>query len=186
VHAPDPAPRSEKEERGVRLVILDLDLTLWDHRNVSGLALPFRRVSADAVEDQHGVRVTLFPGVHSLLNGLRERNLIVACASWNDPEPVDEIFDLLALGEFFDHRKVEPHPHKERLVAALLQSLRAAGQDLAPSEILYVDDRRIHLDGIYAAVGQIRFLQFGVDIRRPDEVLAFLDRLRDAAHAPRQ
>ncbi len=160
----------------VRLVILDLDLTLWDHRNVTGLARPFQKNGDDAVVDQTGVRVSLFPGVRTLLEGLRERKVIVAVASWNEPDAVQEIFDLLDLNHYFDHKKVEPHPNKERLVAALFRDLEAAGRGVQPSEVLYVDDRRIHVDAIHATVGHIRFLQFGVDIQRPDDVLAHLDR----------
>ncbi len=162
----------------VRLVILDLDLTLWDHRNVTALVRPFRRVGDDAIADQDGVRVSLFPGVRPLLDGLRDRGLIVACASWNDPRPVEEILDLLHLGHYFDHKKVEPHPHKQQTVSALFSELAEAGVRLAPEEVLYVDDRTIHLDAVRAAVGPIRFLQFGVDIRTLDEVLAYLDQER--------
>lgn len=160
----------------VRLVILDLDLTLWDHRNVTALARPFRRVGDDAIEDQSGVRVSLFPGVRPLLDGLRERGFIVACASWNDPPAVEEIFDLLNLGHYFDHKKVEPHPHKQQTIGALLSELASSGITLSPDEVLYVDDRTIHLDAVRATVGPIRFLQYGVDIRSLDEVLVYLDR----------
>ena len=163
----------------VRLVILDLDLTLWDHRNVTGLARPFQSAGDDAVVDQTGVRVSLYPGVRTLLDGLRARKMIVAAASWNEPDAVQEIFDLLHLNHYFDHKKVEPHPNKERLVAALFRDLEATGSRVDPSEALYVDDRRIHLDAIYSTVGPIRFLQFGVDIQRPDDVLAHLDRAMD-------
>jgi len=160
----------------VRLVVLDCDLTLWDHRNVSALARPFQRVGEDVVEDQHGVRVALFPQVRTLLEGLRQRRMIVACASWNEPAFVDEIFAALNLGRYFDHKKVEPHPEKHRTIAALLDELAARGVRLEPDEVLYVDDRRIHLDAINETVGAIGFLQYGVDIRALDEVLEYLDR----------
>jgi predicted phosphatase len=62
-------------------------------------------------------------------------------------------------------------------VAALVADLAARGLALRPDEILYVDDRRIHLDAIHAAVGPVRFFQMGHDIERPDEVLAYLDAL---------
>ncbi|MDQ7859660.1 MAG: magnesium-dependent phosphatase-1 [Armatimonadota bacterium] len=167
----------------VRLVILDCDLTLWNHPNVTALARPLRRVATDAVEDQAGVRVTLFPGVHRTLEGLRQRGLIVACASWNEPEPVEEIFTLLDLGRYFDHRKVEPHPHKDRTIRALLDELRGRGTALEPDQVLYVDDRRLHLEAVRAAVGGIRFLQYGVDIRALDELLSYLDSRGPAAQA---
>lgn len=159
----------------VRLVVLDCDLTLWDHRDVTSLARPFRRVASDAIEDQTGVRVTLFPEVRPLLDGLRRRGLIIACASWNEPQPVDEIFSLLRIDHYFDHKRVEPHPEKHRTIVALLHELAARGTALAPEQVLYVDDRRIHLDAIRTAVGPIRFLHYGVDITSLDEVLAYLD-----------
>jgi len=159
----------------VRLVILDLDLTLWDHWNVTALARPFRRISDEAVEDERGVRVSLYPGVRWLLDSLRTRGLIIACASWNDPQPVEEIFNLLDLGHYFDYRKVEPHPHKQQTISALFAELAASGVRLAPDEVLYVDDRTIHLDAVREAVGPIRFLQYGVDIQSLDEVLRYLD-----------
>ncbi|MDR7482571.1 MAG: magnesium-dependent phosphatase-1 [Armatimonadota bacterium] len=161
----------------VRLVILDCDLTLWNHANVTALRLPFERDGDDAVRDQDGVRVALYPGVRRLLAGLRARKLVVAAASWNRPEPVAQIFALLGLEPYFDLRKVEPHPHKERMVAALVGELAGRGLALRPEEILYVDDRRIHLDAIHASVGPVRFLQMGHDIQRPDEVLGYLDDL---------
>ncbi|MBI3998928.1 MAG: magnesium-dependent phosphatase-1 [Armatimonadetes bacterium] len=168
----------------VRLVVLDLDLTLWDHRNVTGLVRPFRRVDDETIEDQGEVRVTLFPGVRALLEGLRERGLIIACASWNDPQAVEEIFDLLELGHYFDHRKVEPHPHKQLTISALFAELAEGGISLAPDQVLYVDDRTLHLDAVRAAVGPIRFLQYGVDIRSLDEILRYLDRAEASPALP--
>ncbi len=161
---------------GVRLVILDLDLTLWDHWNVSVLRRPFRRVADDAIEDQEGVRVSLHPGARHVLAGLRARGVMIACASWNEPRPVDEIITLLDLGSSFDYRKVEPHPHKERTILALLHKLTEAGLPLTPDEVLYIDDRRIHEEAIRKAVGPVRFLQYGVDVRSLEDVLAHVDR----------
>ena len=111
-----------------------------------------------------------------MLEGLRARGLIVACASWNDPEPVDEIFSLLDLGRYFDYKKVERHPHKERTISALLRELAGSGTAPAADEVLYVDDRPIHVDAIRAAVGPVRFLQYGADIHALEEVLGYLDR----------
>lgn len=171
----------------VRLVILDLDLTLWDHRNVTALARPLERVGDDAVEDRQGVRVSLFPGARRLLDGLRERGLIIACASWNNPGPVEEIFGLLGLSPYFDHKKVEPHPHKQHTIGALLAELKAAGVALTPDEVLYVDDRTIHLPAVRAAVGPIRFLQHGVDVATLEDILRYLDRIgaSEAGRTPR-
>ena len=160
----------------VRLVILDLDRTLWDHHNVTDLRLPFRRVDAETVEDAGGVRVRLRPGVRELLGGLRERGVLISVASWNEPAPVFAILDQLELTEFFICPQVAPHPYKERTIAALLQELAARGVAVAPEEVLFVDDRELHLRRVRAAVGPVQTLHAGVEISDLRDVLKALNR----------
>jgi HAD superfamily phosphatase (TIGR01681 family) len=176
---------------GIKLVVLDCDGTLWDHLDVSGLALPFRQVTPDSVADAQGVRVTLFGGTRALLEGLRQRGIIISVASWNHPEPVFQIFHLLDIGRYFRHPQVEFHPDKAAMISRLLQMLAAEGlalalSDEAPSrltprnggrdgasEVLYVDDRTLHIEHVRQVVGNIHFLQMGVDIAGPEGVLAY-------------
>ncbi len=160
---------------GIRLVIFDCDLTLWDHRNVSGLRLPFRKVDAEAVADADGVQVRLFPGVREVLAAIHDQGLLMSVASWNQPEHVFAIFDLLELSGYFTRPKVEPHPYKERTIAALFQELRADGLPLRPEEVLYVDDRTLHFERVREAVGPVHILQAGVDFTQFADVLAYLN-----------
>lgn len=159
----------------VRLVIFDCDRTLWDHPDVSDLHLPFRKVDEDTVADGRGERVRLFPGTRTALEALRARDILISVASWNQPEPVFAIFELLNLGPYFTQPKVEFHPHKDRMVKTLLQDLAADGITLHPEEILFVDDNPGHLDTVRAAIRPIRTLQMGVDIDDPLDVLTHLD-----------
>ncbi len=159
----------------IRLVIFDCDLTLWDHRNVSGLRLPFRKVDAETVADADGVQVRLFPGVREVLAAIHDHGLIMSVASWNQPEHVFSIFDLLGLSSYFTRPKVEPHPYKERTIAALFQELRADGFPLRPEEVLYVDDRTLHFERVREAVGPVHILQAGVDFTHFTDVLTYLD-----------
>lgn len=158
----------------VRLVILDCDRTLWDHHNVSELRLPFSRIDTDTIQDAGGVRVRLQPGARGLLHALRERGVLTSIASWNRPEPVFAIFELLGLSEFFVRPKVEFHPYKERTVTSLLQELASEGVALRPEEVLYVDDRPLHLRRVRAALGPLVTLQAGVDIRDLREILNYV------------
>ncbi len=160
----------------VKLVILDCDLTLWDHPNVSELRLPFTRVDPDTVEDAGGVRVRLVPGVRELLAELRARGILVSIASWNQPEPVFAILDLLGLRPCLTRPKVEPHPYKERTITALLAELAAEGITILPDEVLYVDDRALHLRRVREALGSIRTLHPQDDITDLRDVLGYVDR----------
>jgi len=96
-------------------------------------------------------------------------------ASWNQPEHVFAIFDLLGLSGYFTRPKVEPHPYKERTIAALFQELRADGLPLRPEEVLYVDDRTLHFERVREAVGPVHILQAGVDFTQFADVLAYLN-----------
>ncbi len=163
------------DEMAVKLVILDCDLTLWNHNNVSELRLPFSRLDADTVQDANGVQVRLLPGGRELLAGLQARGILVSIASWNLREPVFAILDLLGLTAYFTRPKVEPHPYKERTIAGLLEEFAAEGIVFRPDEVLYVDDRALHLRRVRETVGAIRTLRPGRDIKDLREVMLYLD-----------
>jgi len=161
----------------VKLVILDCDLTLWDHANVTALQLPLARVDAETVQDADGVRVTLVPGVRELLSGLHARGILVSIASWNQPDPVFAILDLLDLSRYFTHPKVEPHPYKERTITALLSELATEGIVLQADEVLYVDDRALHLRRVREAVGAIHTLRPGDEVKDLHDVVSYVDQI---------
>lgn len=155
----------------IKLVILDCDRTLWDHHNASELTLPFSPLDGEAVRDAAGVAVRLLPGARQLLERLREQSILISIASWNVPEPVFAIFELLELTGFFVRPKVEAHPHKDRTIAATLRELAADGIVLQPEEVLFVDDKPTHLAEVRAGVGPVRTLQAGVQVRDLREIL---------------
>jgi magnesium-dependent phosphatase-1 len=159
----------------IGLVIFDCDNTLWDHDDVSTLQLPFRKVDDDTVADARGEEVHLAPGARKALEALRRRGILLSIASWNHPEPVFAIFELLGLTGFFMHPKVEFHPNKDRMVAALLEELAAEGIPLSPEEVLFIDDRPEQLRRVREGVGPVRILRAGVEITDLREVLTKLD-----------
>ncbi|HVH32290.1 MAG TPA: magnesium-dependent phosphatase-1 [bacterium] len=159
----------------VKLVILDLDRTLWDHHNVTELHAPFTLIDAQTVADATGMRVRLQPGARALLETLRERGILISIASWNEPAPALAILEALRLRDYFVHPKVEFHPYKERMVSDLVQELTAEGVRVRPEEILYVDDRALHFKRVRRAVGPVQTLQTGADIRDLRDVIGYLD-----------
>lgn len=165
----------------VKLVILDLDRTLWDHHNVTELRAPFTRIDAQTVADATGVRVRLLPGARELLDTLRERGTLISIASWNEPAPAFAILEALGLRNYFVHPKVEFHPYKERMVSDLVREVSEDGVHLRPEEILYVDDRALHFRRVRGAVGPVQTLQAGVDIRDLRDVIGYLDREEPAS-----
>ncbi|MDQ7842867.1 MAG: magnesium-dependent phosphatase-1 [Armatimonadota bacterium] len=159
----------------VRLVIFDCDRTLWDHADVSSLRLPYRRLDGDTVVDSRGERVRLFPGVREVLETLRRRGILVSIASWNRPEHVFPIFELLGLTPYFIRPKVEFHPRKDAMIQALLTELAADGHPLRPEEVLFVDDRPANLRRVRDALGPVRTVQAGVEITDVRAVLGYLE-----------
>ena len=155
----------------IRLVVFDCDRTLWDHEDVSALQPPFRKVDSETAADAQGIPVRLYPGVRDVLETLRRRGIICSVASWNRPEPVYAILDLLDLRGFLTHPKVEFHPNKDRMIESLLRELRDEGIDLRPQEVLFVDDRARNLHIVRGAIGPIETLQPGVDFTDFREVL---------------
>lgn len=160
---------------GIHLVILDADMTLWNHPDISSLTLPFKKLDKNSLIDARGKVLRLFDGIRDLLKGLKERNLIISLVTWNKPEHVDEAIRVLEIDKFFRFIEIKFAPNKHLLVARILARLSEKGVQLKPHEILYVDDQTRHLNDIYEKVGRIIFLQMWKDVKEPYEILTYID-----------
>ncbi len=143
----------------VKVVFLDLDGTVWDHSDISSLIPPFRVVDDDVIKDRAGVEVRLRVGVREFLRFVRDLGLVVAALSWNDPEIALEALKAFKLVNYFDRLYIEPHPHKGLV---MLKAIKELGVE--PEEVIYVDDRDIHLGEVRELVGNVKFIQFGKDV----------------------
>ena len=141
-------------------MILDLDGTLWDHPDISSLSLPFEKVDDRTLADSRGVRVHLFEGVREFLQHCRALGLKLAVASWNVYEKAYEALRVFDIDRFFDVLTIEPYPRKELMIEKILSYL---GLDI--EDVLYIDDRPIHLEGIRARLGGVAFLQAWKDFK---------------------
>src|SRR3989442_3103605 len=148
----------------IRLVILDCDRTLWEHEDVLMLQAPFTRVDGQTVQDARGEQVRLAAGARQLLDALRQRGILISLCSWNRADLVFAILDLLGLTPYFVHPKVEFHPHKDRMIAALLAELAQEGTVLQPEEVLFVDDNPMMLGKGRQGVGTVRYLPAELDV----------------------
>ncbi len=105
----------------MKLLILDLDKTLWSHHNVTDTSPPYRRVAEDTVVDSRGEVVRLNPCARELLELAKSRGLLLAVASWNDPEKALAVLETMGLKEYFDVVVVEPFT---RTVPSCISSCR--------------------------------------------------------------
>ena len=155
----------------MKLLVLDLDGTLWDHEDASRLVPPFR-VYGDRVVDAYGEELNLFPGVREFLKWAGERFLI-SIASWNLEEFVRPVLEALNLWDYFLFPKIEGHPDKAAMIERTMAELRAAGYDV--DEVIYVDDRTIHVDEIMEIIPNLRFIHMWVDVGSFEELKKMLE-----------
>lgn len=156
----------------VKLVVFDLDHTLWDHPNVSSLVFPLTLVTSDSVEDAERSKVTLFRGIRETLEALRDRGLVLSVASWNDPPPVLELLRLFGLGELFKYPQVEWDVPKVEMIRRTVRLIRRnLHVDIRPEEILFVDDNEKHHEIVREQEKGIRLAKAWVNPKSPTELL---------------
>jgi len=159
----------------IRLVIFDLDCTLWDHDDASTLRPPFRLENEDTIIDANGIKLKLFPGVREVLEKLRKKNKFLAVASWNKYSKVIKILKALKLDRFFDVICIEDHPFKDNMLLKILGEFRKRGILIKPNEVIFVDDRELHKKQV-VKFGVI-FVQMWKDVKSFQELLEFIQRL---------
>ncbi len=143
------------------LLILDLDLTVWDHEDASSLVPPYQRVSEGAAADSRGTTIRLRPGVRELLSRCAEWGIRVTVASWNRPDVVFPLLRTLDLDRFLWNPVIEFHPDKVAMVAKILRALGPEWDGRG----LFVDDREENVRAVAEAFERVDAVRFGVDVK---------------------
>lgn len=152
------------------LLFLDLDGTLWDHLDVSMLKPPFFKVKPDLVRDSEGVLIRLHYDIVKLLEWAKDDGALVSTLSWNKPSHALGVLEAFSLIKLFDYHGIEPHPAKEEYALKVVKTIeKEHGIKLKPCQIVYIDDRRIHVEGMVRKLGPIIFLQAWTDFRSFNE-----------------
>ncbi len=154
----------------MRLLILDLDKTLWDHYDASQLVPPFRTHGTELI-DALGNKLKLFDGVVEFLDWAKER-FVLSIASWNVEKLVRPILEEFNIWHYFVFPKIENHPDKADMIVRTLQELKNSGYEI--EEVIYIDDRTLHLDKIKKRTPDIRFIQMWVDVKNFEELREYL------------
>ena len=148
------------------LIVLDLDGTVWDHLDISSLYPPFRRAGPFTIIDSRGSAVNLRPHVRDFLLWARENGHILTTLSWNDFNVAYQALKTFEIESYFHYLAIEPHPRKDKMLYKLLRQIKEErGVEIKPKDIVYVDDRDIHVKEIRENIGLVLFIQFGKDVK---------------------
>ncbi|MEZ0346360.1 MAG: magnesium-dependent phosphatase-1 [Infirmifilum sp.] len=150
----------------MRLLILDLDNTLWSHHDISRTEPPYRRISQDTIVDSMGETIKLNPCAAQVLSEAKNKGILLAVASWNNPEKAEEAIVALGLQGFFEEIVVEPHPYKEKMIRRILRKV-----GVKPSEAVFVDDNSEICRRVRGAYPELKVFNLGIDIQSLCELL---------------
>ncbi len=148
------------------LLALDLDGVVWDCEDISLTKPPYIKISENLIRDSLGQEIRLREGVKELLRWVINEGGITATLSWNMPDIARQALKALGIDEYFNYHCIEYHPRKHELLRQLLLLIKNdLGTKLKPSNIVYVDDRIIHIEHVHKKVGKVRFIHFGNEVK---------------------
>jgi magnesium-dependent phosphatase-1 len=145
------------------LLLVDLDRTLWDHHNVSGMRPPFVRVGEGVIADSRGETLRVYDYMVNLIRWAKEMGAVVAVLSWNKREIAMEAIRALGLEGLFDYFVIEWTPRKDVMVRRLFEELRRRGKTFRPCDVVYIDDREMHLEQVSRELGPIGAIRAQAD-----------------------
>ncbi len=144
-----------KEEPWPRLVVFDLDFTLWDCGGTwcDCLRPPFKK-SGPRVLDANNGHIRIYPDVEILLEILPQRGCQLGIASRTEqPGWARNLLSLLGLAQKFPYQAIYPSD-KKRHFRQLRDESRIDYEDM-----LFFDDERRNID----SVGSLGVVPFHVD-----------------------
>ncbi|USG99639.1 magnesium-dependent phosphatase-1 [Thermococcus argininiproducens] len=162
-----------------KLLVLDLDGTLWEQKDVQQMVLKFEilrfrdpqfKVEGNLLIDVYGREVRLFEGAREFLEWAKER-FILSIASWNVEEIVRPILEAFGIWEYFLFPKIENHPDKADMIRRTVEQLESLGYEIR--EVVYVDDNGSYAE-VKKKVPNIEFIHMWSDVKNFEELKKFL------------
>ncbi|SMD30482.1 magnesium-dependent phosphatase-1 [Picrophilus oshimae] len=145
------------------LLAMDLDGTVWDNLNISGVRPPYRRISDNEITNGD-VRIKLLDDIIDFMEWCKTNGAIIISLSWNIKENALMALREFNIDRFFDYHATDYTPEKGRRLLEALKYLGDRGIKIDRSRIVYIDDRNIHMDEIKRLVGDIIFIHMWKDV----------------------
>jgi magnesium-dependent phosphatase-1 len=128
-----------------KLLVLDVDGTIWPNEYNPDRQPPFVRLSANEVRTGGGETISINPGMMVLLHRALNRNIICSIASIGDPDVVLPIIQQFRLPIRFKHPQLG-WDGKDAMIEEILRRLEAEdGTKVSDAEILFLDDEEKNL-----------------------------------------
>jgi magnesium-dependent phosphatase-1 len=147
------------------LLAIDLDGTVWDHLDISKVELPYKKIADGILENSQGIIVRVYKEALEFIGWAKMNGAIVTSLSWNIPENAVEALKTLGIYEIFDYHLIEYHPDKYKMLMKLLNELEIKGIKISAENIVYVDDRDIHINDIKKNIGNVLFIHMWKDAK---------------------
>ncbi|GGM69380.1 magnesium-dependent phosphatase-1 [Thermogymnomonas acidicola] len=146
------------------MLMMDLDGTVWDHLNITGVDPPYR-VEGGVLVSENGTRIRPYQDAIEFIRWCRSNGAITCTLSWNRFDYVEEALKKLGIWELFDLHATEYTPDKAGRLRRVLDGLAGGGLVIPPERVVYVDDRDIHMEEIRRQVGEVIFIHIWKVIR---------------------
>jgi len=93
-----------------KLIVFDLDFTLWDAGGTwcDCTNPPYKRIN-NHIEDSLGSKIKLYPEVLNILSELKKQNYTMALASRTEaPSWAFQLLNLFEIENYFNHKEIYP------------------------------------------------------------------------------
>jgi magnesium-dependent phosphatase-1 len=156
------------------ILAMDLDGTVWDHLNISGVEPPYTRVNASSIKNRDNVVITLFNEAITFIKWARSNGAIITTLSWNRRDYVEEALETFGISELFDYNSTDHTPDKDQRLLKLIKTLNGNGVHIPVDRVVYVDDRDIHMEEIKKNVGSIVFINIWKSAKNYRDAMAIV------------
>lgn len=147
------------------ILFMDLDGTMWDHKDISATKPPFKLVGSLSIEDVNGTRINAFSEAVEFLKWSRTHGAYISSLSWNIEAIAKAGVEELGLTGLFDNLAIKDNPDKASLMEGVLKTLEDNGGSVSRDRLVYIDDRDIHIAGILKKFPGILFINIWKDAK---------------------